>query len=72
MAWRRQQLYLLHPVGIVAKVSEIDAVRQFTLSYDPVETLRAYFALNPQAIMVLRESSDVAGSDYSIDNQQDG
>jgi DNA repair protein RadC len=72
MAWMRQQLYLLHQVGIVAKVSEIDAVRQFTLSYDPVETLRAYFALNPQAIMVLRESSDVAGSDYSIDNQQDG
>lgn len=71
MAWMRQQLYLLHQVGIVAKVSEIDAVRQFTLSYDPVETLRAYFALNPQAITGLRKSSDAANTDYSIDNQQD-
>lgn len=72
MAWMRQQLYLLHNVGIVAKVSEIDAVRQFTLRYDPAETLRAYFALDPQAIAVLRESSAATDSDYIIDPQQDG
>ena len=72
MAWMRQQLYLLHNVGIVAKVSEIDAVRQFTLRYDPAETLRAYFALDPQAIAVLRESSAATDSDYIIDHQQDG
>lgn len=72
MAWMRRQLYLLHNAGVVAKVSEIDAVRQFTLRYDPAETLRAYFALDPRAIVVLRESSDAAASDYIIDNQQDG
>ena len=43
MAWMRRQLYNLRDLGVLSKVSEIDAMRQFTLRFDQHETLRHYF-----------------------------
>jgi len=38
-----QQLYALRDAGLVAKVSEIDNIRQFTLAADQMTLLRQYF-----------------------------
>lgn len=56
--WMRRQLYLLESQGIIAKVSEIDAIRQFTLRYRPTETLDAYFSLEQRTLSALRERSE--------------
>lgn len=42
--WMRQQLYLLRDIGIISKISEIDAVRQFTVSTEPRNALKMYFS----------------------------
>ena len=42
--WMRGQIYRLRDAGIIAKVSEIDAMRQFTLAHGQMEALRQYFA----------------------------
>lgn len=42
-AWLRQQLYHLEQIGLLAKVSEIDTVRQFTVQYDEAAALRRFF-----------------------------
>jgi hypothetical protein len=70
--WMRRQLYLLETAGIIAKVSEIDAVRQFTLRYTPKETLRAYFALGENALAILRESSEGSDSEYTLNETNNG
>jgi len=38
--WSRRQLYNLRDLGILSKVSEIDAMRQFTLRFGQREALR--------------------------------
>lgn len=56
--WMRRQLYLLESQGIIAKVSEIDAIRQFTVRYRSKETLDAYFSLEQRTLSTLRERSE--------------
>lgn len=41
--WIRKQLYLLRDMGVVSKVSEIDAVRQFSLEFGQGDCLNRYF-----------------------------
>ena len=41
--WIRLQLYNLQDFGVIAKVSEIDTVRQFTLQLDQMTAIRTYF-----------------------------
>lgn len=54
--WMRRQLYQLRDLGIVAKVSDIDAVRQFTMRFDQNEGLQMYFKGREGSDAVLRES----------------
>lgn len=42
--WMYSQLYALREAGIIAKVSEIDNIRQFTLSHTRLEALRRFFS----------------------------
>jgi DNA repair protein RadC len=53
--WMRRQLYNLRDLGIVSKVSEIDALRQFTLQFDQSTALRRYFEKPKQNDLALRE-----------------
>lgn len=41
--WIRQQLYNLQDFGVLSKISEIDTVRQFTLTMDQPMALRLFF-----------------------------
>lgn len=59
--WMRRQLYNLRDAGLVAKVSEIDTVRQFTLTYAAPEALRYFFEELDRDTLVLR---DEAGPGY--------
>jgi hypothetical protein len=54
--WMRRQLYNLQDLGVVAKVSEIDTVRQFTLALDQPAALRRYFEMDQDGIKSLREA----------------
>ncbi len=54
-AWMRRQLYNLRDLGTIAKVSEIDTVRQFTLALDPQGALKHYFETADREAVVLRE-----------------
>lgn len=55
--WMRRQLYNLQDLGILAKVNEIDTVRQFTLTYNRLEVLDRYYQ-NPQRTKIaLREKT---------------
>jgi DNA repair protein RadC len=56
--WMRRQLYNLQDLGILAKVNEIDTIRQFTLTYSQCEVLDRYYQ-NPQRTTVaLREKQN--------------
>jgi len=57
-AWMRLQLYNLRDLGIIAKVSEIDTVRQFALAFDPMAALKHYFETADHTTVVLRERPD--------------
>ncbi len=53
--WMRLQLYNLQDLGIVAKVSEIDTVRQFTLALDQPTALHRYFEHPARHTAAVRE-----------------
>jgi hypothetical protein len=55
--WMRRQLYNLRDLGVIAKVSEIDAIRQFTLAFDPWGALRHYFEHPQRDTLAMREQS---------------
>ena len=42
--WLRRQLYNLRDLGIISKISEIDSVKQFTVSLDQTTALQEYFS----------------------------
>jgi DNA repair protein RadC len=53
--WMRRQLYNLRDLGVIAKVSEIDTVRQFTLAFDQWGALRHYFEHPERDTLAMRE-----------------
>jgi DNA repair protein RadC len=53
--WMRQQLYNLQDFGVIAKVSEIDTVRQFTIQMDQMTALRTYFEHPQRGSLSIRE-----------------
>jgi len=53
--WMRSQLYNLRDLGILAKVSEIDTIRQFSLVFDQMEGLSRFFAIPQDQRLALRE-----------------
>jgi hypothetical protein len=55
--WMRRQLYNLRDMGVIAKVSEIDTVRQFTLALDQWGALRHYFEHVQRDTLALREQA---------------
>lgn len=54
--WIRRQLYNLRDLGIIAKISEIDTMRQFTLSLDQITAIENYFEHPQRDELILRES----------------
>jgi DNA repair protein RadC len=54
--WMRRQLYNLRDFGVIAKISEIDAMRQFTLSLDQITSLEKYFEHPQRDELILRDS----------------
>lgn len=54
--WIRRQLYNLRDFGIIAKISEIDTMRQFTLSLDQITAIENYFEHPQRDELILRES----------------
>lgn len=56
--WMRRQLYNLRDLGLLAKVSEIDTVRQFTLTFDQLSGMKHFFAIPPAQRLALREGLD--------------
>lgn len=58
--WIHQQLYNLRDFGILSKVSQIDALRQFTLQYDQWTALRHYFEHPQRDSLALREQPAAA------------
>lgn len=61
--WIRRQLYNLRDLDIIAKISEIDTMRQFTLSLDQVTAIKNYFEHPNRNELVLRESSTAVKSE---------
>jgi hypothetical protein len=55
--WMHRQLYNLRDLGVIAKVSEIDSVRQFTLAMDQGEALHHYFEHPQRDTLAMREQS---------------
>lgn len=55
--WVRRQLYNLQDFGILSKVSEIDTVRQFSLSMDQPAALRKYFEHPQRGQLAVREKN---------------
>jgi hypothetical protein len=55
--WMHRQLYNLRDLGVIAKVSEIDTIRQFTLSFDPWGALRHYFEHPQRNTLAMREQT---------------
>jgi hypothetical protein len=53
--WMRRQLYNLQDLGVLAKVSEIDTIRQFTLTYSQVDALHHYYRHPQRTTIALRE-----------------
>lgn len=53
--WIRRQLYNLRDLGIVAKISEIDAMRQFTLAVNQLTVIENYFEHPQRDVLVLRD-----------------
>ncbi len=54
--WVRRQLYNLRDMGVIAKISEIDAMRQFTLSTQQMATIEHYFEHPRRDELALREA----------------
>jgi DNA repair protein RadC len=54
--WIRRQLYNLRDFGVMAKISEIDTLRQFTLSFDQITALEHYFEHPQRDELALRDS----------------
>ncbi|HPQ70649.1 MAG TPA: hypothetical protein PKW95_16105 [bacterium] len=48
--WIRKALYRLREMGILAKVSEIDTVRQFTTRFEPAEAIHTWLRLREEAL----------------------
>jgi len=69
--WMRRQLYNLRDVGVVSKISEIDAIRQFTLQYDQMAALRHYFEHPQRDNMMLREQAETEETRF-LNSDQDG
>ena len=69
--WIRRQLYNLRDLGILSKVSEIDAMRQFTLRFGQRETLRRYYEHPDRGTLALREGS-VAETPGTLGTTQTG
>lgn len=59
--WMRRQLYNLRDLGIAAKVSEIDTVRQFTLPYDQMTSLSTFFEHPQRETLALRDNDPAYG-----------
>ncbi|MEZ4863529.1 MAG: UPF0758 domain-containing protein [Caldilineaceae bacterium] len=57
--WMRRQLYNLQDLGILAKVNEIDTVRQFTLTYNQPEVLDRYYQNAQRTTIALREKQEI-------------
>lgn len=55
--WMRRQLYNLRDLGVISKISEIDAMRQFTLPFDQRAALRHYYDHPRRSEMALRETA---------------
>jgi hypothetical protein len=55
--WMRRQLYNLRDLGVISKISEIDAMRQFTLAFDQRAALRHYYDHPRRSEMALRETA---------------
>lgn len=64
--WLRRQLYNLRDLGIISKISEIDNVKQFTVSLDQTAALQEYFSKLKDKVVFLREKPE----DFS-DTQQE-
>ncbi len=64
--WLRRQLYNLRDIGIISKISEIDNVKQFTVSLDQTAALQEYFSKSKDQALFLREKPE----DFS-DTQQE-
>ena len=56
--WIRQQLYNLQDFGVLAKVSEIDTVRQFSLSVDQRAALHLFFEHPERKQKSIREQAE--------------
>ena len=56
--WLRAQLYALRDMGILSKISEIDAVKQFTVALDRSAALQAFLEAVRTAPHLLREKTD--------------
>ncbi len=56
--WLRRQLYNLRDVGIISKISEIDNVKQFTVSLDQTAALQEYFSRSKEGPLFLREKAE--------------
>ncbi len=61
--WMERQLYNLQDLGILSKVSQIDAVRQFTLSCDQMTALRRYFENPGRRTVALRDGPALNGGE---------
>jgi hypothetical protein len=59
--WMRNQLYNLQDVGIISKISEIDNMRQFTLSVDQPTALKQFFEHPARKEMAIREDKNEEG-----------
>lgn len=62
-AWMTQQLYHLEQLGILAKVSQIDTVRQFTVQFDQAAALRVFCQHPLRAQFAVRETAELADVD---------
>ena len=61
--WLRRQLYNLRDLGIIYKISEIDNVKQFTVSLDQTAALQEYFSKSKDKALFLREKpEDISGT----------
>jgi len=61
--WIRLQLYNLQDFGILAKVSEIDTVKQFTLAVDQPMALQLFFEHPERNLKAIREQAESQPSD---------
>lgn len=61
--WIRQQLYNLQDFGVLTKVSEIDTVRQFSLSVDQREALHSFFEHPERKQKSIREQAEHQNTD---------